>query len=414
MGNSKEALRRAAFALKNGTVPSEGVEYLCTGRNAQIEELNRCFDFVSKGGSAVKFICGEYGAGKTFLLKRARIEAEKQGFVVSSVKINQGFRLNLLNHLYYNIMHNLTFKEGEGEKAGFEDLTEDWLRCFKRYTSYEKKVAVEDIVRKIGKYNESMARAIREYIWAALEDDRKKINGVISWITGEENITYEIKSSFKVTGTVDRLNAIDFLKGFSAFLKLIGFAGLVVLVDELELVMDERVDIRKKAYENLRFILDECSMGQPESTIFIFAATQAIINDRVKGIPSYQALSQRLGNPADKANSSLSDMRQPLMYLPPFHYEDLSELSLKIIKLHKELYNCGFQISEESIINWALLLYKEKEGDIEKVNIRKYIMKLTEVLDIMEQHPKNPMFKTELTMMKINGNITFKNMRMRA
>ncbi|MBR6700411.1 MAG: DUF2791 family P-loop domain-containing protein, partial [Firmicutes bacterium] len=364
--------------------------------------------------SAVKFICGEYGAGKTFLLKRARIEAERQGFVVSSVKINQGFRLNLLNHLYYNIMHNLSFKDAAGEKVGFEDLTEDWLRCFKRYTSYEKKVAVEDIVRKIGKYNESMARAVREYIWAAQEDDRKKMNGVISWLTGEENITYEIKSSFKVTGTVDRLNAIDFLKGFSAFLKLMGFAGLVVLVDELELVMDERVDIRKKAYENLRFILDECSMGQPESTIFIFAATQAIINDRVKGIPSYQALSQRLGNPADKVNSSLSDMRQPLMYLPPFHYEDLSELSIKIIKLHKELYNCGFQISEESIINWALLLYKEKEGDIEKVNIRKYIMKLTEVLDIMEQHPKNPMFKTELTMMKINGNITFKNMRMRA
>lgn len=413
MGKNKDALRRAAFALKNGTVPADGVEYLCTGRNQQIEELNRCFDFVSKGGSAIKFICGEYGAGKTFLLKRARIEAEKQGFVVSSIKINQGFRLNLLNHLYYNIMHNLSFKDGCEEKTGFEDLMADWMNCYRRYTGYERRVAAEDVVIKLGKYNHSMARAVGEYISAAYKGDRSKVNGIVSWITGEENITYEIKSSFRVTGTVDRLNAIDFLKGFSALLKLLGYAGLVVLVDELELVMDERVDLRKKAYENLRLILDECALGQPENTIFIFAATEAIINDRIKGIPSYQALSQRLGNPADKANSSLSDKRQPLMYLPPFHYKDLSELSIKIIKLHKELYNCDFRITDESIINWALLLYKEKEGDIEKVNIRKYVMKLTEVLDIMEQHPQNPMFRTELTMVKVNGNITFKNMRLR-
>jgi len=414
MENDKERLRRAAFALKNGTVPAEGVEYLCTGREAQIEEFCRCFDFASKGGSTVKFICGEYGAGKTFLLKRARIEAEKQGFVVSSIKVNQGLRLNLLNHLYYNIMHNLTFRDVRGRKTGFEDLMEDWMICYKRYTDYERKRALEDIVRKIGKYNESMARAVGEYIKASYEDDRNKVNGVISWLTGEENITYEIKSSFRVTGTVDRLNVIDFLRGFTALIKMLGYSGLVVLIDELELVMDERADLRKKAYENLRFLLDECALGQPENTIYIFAATESIINDRVKGVPSYQALSQRLGNPADKINSSLSDMRQPLMYLPPFHYRDLSELSIKIIKLHKEIYNCAFQISDESIINWALLLYKEKEGDIEKVNIRKYVMKLTEVLDIMEQHPKNPMFKTELTMVKVNGNVAFKNMRIRA
>lgn len=411
MGNNKEALRRAAFALKNGTVPAEGVEYLCTGRNQQIGELNRCLDFAAKGGSAIKFICGEYGAGKTFLLKRARIEAERQGFVVASIKVNQGLRLNLLNHLYYNIMHNLSFRETDREKVGFEDIMEDWMNCYRRYTAYEKRMAEEEVVMRIGKYNESMARAVGEYIRAAGAGDRKKMNGVISWITGEENITYEIKSSFKVTGIVDRLNAMDFLKGFTALLKRIGYAGLIVLVDELELVMDERVDLRKKAYENLRFILDECALGQPENTIFIFAATEAIINDRAKGIPSYQALSQRLGNPADKVNSSLSDLRQPLMYLPPFHYEDLSELSIKIIKLHRELYNCVFRITDASIMNWALLLYKEKEGDIEKVNIRKYVMKLTEVLDIMEQHPENPMFKTELSMMKVNGNITFKNMR---
>ncbi len=53
----------------------------------------------------------------------------------------------------------------------------------------------------------------------------------------EENITYEIKSSFKVTGSVDRLNAMDFLRGFARRIKMIGYSGLVVPVDELELMM---------------------------------------------------------------------------------------------------------------------------------------------------------------------------------
>ena len=414
MDTSKEVLRKAMFALKNGTVPGEGVEYLCTGRHIQIGEIDRCFQFAAEGGSTIKFICGEYGAGKTFLLKRIKIEAEKKGFVVSSIKVNQGLRLNLLNHVYYHIMHNLSLGGQEGEKVGFDDLFRGWIKNTSELDESRKEMVINQVLNQVGKYNESFARAFQEYVQAVLEQDTKKLNGILSWLSGEENITYEIKSSFHVTGAVDRINAMDFLKAFTVLLRAVGYKGLVVLVDELELVMDERVDIRKKAYENLRYILDECAIGQPESTLFVFAATEEILVEKVKGIPSYQALSQRLGNPSDKKNSSLSDIKQPLMYLPPFHYNDLRELSLKVIKLYKNLYDSPFKISDESIMNWALLLYKEKEGNIEKVNIRKYVMKIAEVLDIMEQHPENPMFRTELSMVNSNGVITFKNNRMSA
>lgn len=408
---NKEILRRAAFALKNGTVPGDGVEYFCTGREAQMEEINRCFQFAKNGGSTVKFICGEYGAGKTFLLKRAKIEAEKQGFITASVKINQGLRLNMLNHLYYHIMHNLSLQQRGDLKAGFEDLFSEKISWLKRCTEYEREAWIRDILRICGKYNETFARTFGEYIRAAVRKEEHKTRGIVSWITGEENISYEVKTSFRVTGNVDRLNAMDFLKAFAALIRLMGYAGLVILVDELELAMDERIDLRKKAYENLRYILDECALGQPESTVFIFAATEEILTDQVKGIPSYQALCQRLGSPADKKNSSLSDIKQPLMYLPPFHYENLKELSAKMICMHKELYECRFRISDNSIMNWALLLYKEKEGNLEKVNVRKYVMKLAEVLDIMEQHPENPMFRTELDLVRANGMITFRNAR---
>lgn len=408
---NKEILRRAAFALKNGTVPGEGVEYFCTGRAAQIQEINRCLQFAKNGGSTVKFICGEYGAGKTFLLKRAKIEGEKQGFVTASVKVNQGLRLNMLNHLYYHIMHSLSLRPRQDLKTGFEDLFTEKIALLKRYTAYERSVWLGDMTRICGKYNQTFARTFAAFITAALQGDSQRAASIVAWLTGEENMSYELKTSFHVTGAVDRLNAMDFLKAFAALVRVMGYSGLVILIDELELAMDERVDLRKKAYENLRYILDECALGQPESTVFIFAATEEMLTDRIKGIPSYQALSQRLGSPADRKNSSLSDMKQPLMYLPPFHYENLQELSGKIIQMHRELYQCRFRIRDSSIMNWALLLYKEKEGSLERVNIRKYVMKLAEVLDIMEQHPENPMFRTELDLVRNNGAITFRNAR---
>ena len=55
-------------ALRAGVVPKLGLRHIQVGRVREIEELVKDMDRISDGGSAIRFIIGEYGSGKTFFM----------------------------------------------------------------------------------------------------------------------------------------------------------------------------------------------------------------------------------------------------------------------------------------------------------------------------------------------------------
>ena len=364
MSQIKHSLQHIINALKNGVVPQYGVEYLCVGRDKQLQEIIRGFNLIKENSGVVKIVSGEYGSGKTFFLQRMKLEALRNNFIVSSIKINQGFRLNHLQHLYYNIMHNLSILEDSEMDTSFEDIFDKWITKLQDMPSNMASAEIEKILHALEKYNASFSRAITSYIRARINNDKELSATIASWLTGEENIPYHLKAKFDVIGKVDKINALDFLKAFIKLAKIVGYNGIVILVDELELVMNERVDIRCKAYENIRYIIDECTIGELNHIMFVFTATNDLLSDSEKGIMSYEALYQRLGNPVDKNNSALSDMRQPILRLPRLSDEDFMKITTNMYEIYKEVYNIKPSISIESIMNWALYMYKEVEPDM--------------------------------------------------
>ncbi|MCG8483458.1 MAG: ATP-binding protein [Clostridia bacterium] len=408
MSQIKHSLQHIINALKNGVVPQYGVEYLCVGRDKQLQEIIRGFNLIKENSGVVKIVSGEYGSGKTFFLQRMKLEALRNNFIVSSIKINQGFRLNHLQHLYYNIMHNLSILEDSEMDTSFEDIFDKWITKLQDMPSNMASAEIEKILHALEKYNASFSRAITSYIRARINNDKELSATIASWLTGEENIPYHLKAKFDVIGKVDKINALDFLKAFIKLAKIVGYNGIVILVDELELVMNERVDIRCKAYENIRYIIDECTIGELNHIMFVFTATNDLLSDSEKGIMSYEALYQRLGNPVDKNNSALSDMRQPILRLPRLSDEDFMKITTNMYEIYKEVYNIKPSISIESIMNWALYMYKEVEPDMKEINLRKFVMKVIEVFDIIEQHPDNTLLKSELKKTEKNGAIVFK------
>lgn len=408
MSQIKHSLQHIINALKNGVVPQYGVEYLCVGREKQLQEINRGFNLIKDNNSVVKIVSGEYGAGKTFFLQRIKLEALRHNFIVSSIKINQGFRLNHLQHLYYNIMHNLSILEDSETDTNFEDIFDKWIAKLQNMPPNVASSEVEKILHALEKYNASFSRAVTSYMRARIKNDHELSGTISSWITGEENIPYHLKTKFDVIGKVDKINALDFLKAFIKLSKIVGYEGIVILVDELELVMNERVDIRCKAYENIRYIIDECTIGELKNVMFVFTATNDLLTNSEKGIMSYEALYQRLGNPVDKNNSALSDMRQPILRLPKLSEEDLMKVTINMYEVYKEVYKIKPGISIESIMNWALYMYKEVEPQMKEVNLRKFVMKVIEVFDIIEQHPDNTLLKSELRKIEKNGSMAFK------
>ncbi len=389
--------RHIINALKNGVVPDHELEHLCVGRNKEIKEFARCFELISEGSGTVKFLNGEYGSGKSFLLNVIKQNAVKNNFIVSGIQVERGFRLNNLEHLYYHVMHNLTLSITGKSSTNFENIFDIWIsRLQKDPDKNRAALEINAVISSLNKYNMSFARAFLSYIKARVNKDSILSEGAASWLTGEKNIPANLKAKFEVVGSVDRLNSMDFLKAFVKLITLLGYSGLVILVDELELIMNERVDIRRVSYENLRNIIDICSSGELGGCMFVFAATNDFFENPEKGVKTYEALSQRLGDAIDKSNSALHDVRQPIIRLQKLKVEDLQELTDKVIEIYKMLYSFNPNTSNESIRSWTLISCKKTGAKISELGIREYLTRLIEVLDIMEQHPENRVFTSEL------------------
>ena len=62
-------------ALTAGVVPRLGLQHIQVGRAAEIAAMVRDIDRIADAGAAVRFIIGEYGAGKTFFANVVRLIA---------------------------------------------------------------------------------------------------------------------------------------------------------------------------------------------------------------------------------------------------------------------------------------------------------------------------------------------------
>ena len=98
-------------ALRAGVVPKLGLRHIQVGRAREIEELVKDMDRIADGGSAIRFIIGEYGSGKTFFLNLVRGEAMDRQLVVTHADLNPGRRLQAsggeARSLYAELMKNM-------------------------------------------------------------------------------------------------------------------------------------------------------------------------------------------------------------------------------------------------------------------------------------------------------------------
>ncbi|OIJ12918.1 hypothetical protein BKP35_10160 [Anaerobacillus arseniciselenatis] len=392
MIQSCEQAKASLLALKNGVVP-ETVATFGIQRDEILEEFHQLLQLVQNDNGMMKFIVGEYGSGKSFMLKQMENLALEQNYVVANIQIEKGVRLNDFQTLYYHIMHSLTTKGATTNKTSFQDLFTNWLRSLKDQDQESSALAIQSLISMLNDYHSSYSRALLFYIRARIQNDHELANAVTSWLTGEQNIPASIKKRFEVVGKIDHTNAMDFMKAFIKLVKLLGYNGLIILVDELEVVMSYRSDIRMQAYQNLRYLIDNSYNNQLSNCLFVFASTTDWLENEEKGPKSYQALFQRIG---EGGNGNKKDIRQPIIRLKKLNVNEIQRLTKNIVELFNQAYDFKLKISQQSLQNWVLLLLKKEGIEINDITVRSYVIKLIEVLDLSEQNPNSIMFKTEL------------------
>ena len=108
-------------ALRAGVVPKVGLQHIQVGRARETEELVRDIERISEGGSAIRFVIGEYGSGKTFFLNLIRLVAMEKGLVTLSADITPDRRLHGTNgralSLYSELARNTSTRSRPGGGA---------------------------------------------------------------------------------------------------------------------------------------------------------------------------------------------------------------------------------------------------------------------------------------------------------
>ena len=359
-------------ALKSGNVPPNGVRSICLGRDKEIEEIEYLLDKVDEGKAFTRFLNGEFGAGKSFFLKVIEEMAFDDNFVVAWVTLSNDVPFNKIDVFYRNIAKNLRCKTG----TSLEHIIDRWV--------IKLRMLANDL-RETREHSNSFALAIENYCKFRNEGNDELANYAISWLRGDANIPYTQKRKFGVKGDIDKENAIDFLQALSIFVKSIGYSGLVVLIDEAEFIMRlHSSKIRDVAYNYIRDIYDNCNKGNFQNSLFIFAGTPQFFDDPKKGVPSYQALDDRI---TDMLDTDLKDMRKPIIKLEGFTKEELVDIAYTLIDMHGEVYEWDASEKISPVLGEIVKNHEEKAlltGG--KVTPRTYVKSLIELLDTVQQN----------------------------
>lgn len=380
-------------ALRIGVIPDATVQELIVGRVNEQKEIRAFIESISDGEGRVKFIKGQYGSGKTFLLKYLAEVALNQNFIIANVSINSGFGFSKFSGVYSNIMNHLMVKNGENEGTSFEIIFDRWvdnLRIQDDLTSATQNIF--QVINTLNNYNSSFSNVLLVYIRAKINNDFELATIAASWIKGDKNMAYQLKRRLNVKGSIDNENALDIFRGFVRLIHLLGYKGLIVAFDEAEMIMQQRVDTRLKAYSNIRQLMDYAGAGELDYSGFIFAGTDDFFEHEEKGLKSYKAIYQRVGKTLNNKSQSLNNVRQPVITITTPTREDYMELSRRVLKLHEESFAYKLPIDIDNFVNITMLeSIKLLSG--EALTIRVYLKKFIELLDLAQDNPELPIFR---------------------
>ncbi|PZD70956.1 hypothetical protein C1752_08630 [Acaryochloris thomasi RCC1774] len=325
-------------ALQAGVVPRKGQHLIQVGRVEEIKALLRDIERITDGGSATRFVIGEYGSGKTFFLSLMRTIAMEKKFVTTQADLTPDRRLHATNGqaraLYSELMANLSTRT-KPEGGALSSVVERFVTSAIA-EGRDRNLDPEEIIRErlahlseyVGGYD--FAEVIAAY-WRGHDsgDDTLKANAV-RWLRGEFTTKTEARAALGVRSIVDDASVYDQLKLFAQLVKLAGYSGFLVCMDEMvNLYKMAHTQSRKTNYEQILRILNDSLQGTASGIGFIMGGTPEFLMDSRKGLYSYPALQTRLAENSFAAQG-LVDYTGPVIRLANLSAEDLYILLSKI------------------------------------------------------------------------------------
>lgn len=325
-------------ALRAGVVPRIGLQHIQVGRGRETEALVRDLDLMADGGSAIRFVIGEYGSGKTFFLNLIRLVALEKGMVVMSADLAPDRRLHATGgqarSLYAEMARNLATRS-KPEGGAMASVVERFVTLAMKEAAEQDKPVGLVIRAKLSHLEEltdgyDFATVVERY-WHGHETGAETLKAAaLRWLRAEYDTRTDARMALGVRSIVDDASVYDHMKLLSAFVRLAGYKGLLVSLDEMvNLYKLTSSQARNSNYEQILRILNDVLQGSASHLGFLLGGTPEFLMDTRRGLYSYQALQSRLAENAF-AREGRVDMSGPVIRLASLTPEDLFVLLANI------------------------------------------------------------------------------------
>ena len=380
-------------SLKGGVVPRIGLPYITVGREVEIRALLTDLSLIADGGASFRFLVGRYGAGKSFLLQTIRTHAMGEGFVVADADLSPERRLQGGQGqglaTYRELIRNISTKT-RPEGGALNLILDRWVSSVQQQVEAgadeasllrEQLAPLDEMVHGF-----DFTRMLRRYRMAYLEQDEEELAHVVKWLRGEYRTKTEAKSELGNGTIITDDDWYDYVKLLARFLVGAGYKGMLVMIDELvNLYKIPNSITRQNNYEKILTMYNDTLQGKAQYLGIIMGGTPQSIEDRRRGVFSYEALRSRLTQ-GRFAREDMTDMLAPVIHLQPLTYEELLVLAEKLADIHAGYFGYERKVTTDDLVRFLQIEFGRVGAD-SHLTPREVIRDFIELLDIMYQNP---------------------------
>lgn len=399
---SPQRVQEVVDALRNGTVPQRGLGTLAVGLSRFESAVDAELELVRKGGAKFKAVRGDYGCGKTFFARWLEERARQKGFVTSEVQVSETETpLHKLQTVYRRLVERLATTDTPN--GAFRSLIDGWFFTLEEDVLASGEVdpndqakllertgvLLEQRLAAVSRVAPAFATALRAYRTARAQNQQDVADGLLAWLGGQPNVAASVKRVAGIKGDVDHDGALTFLQGLLLVIRDSGHGGLLFVLDEVETLQRMRGDVRDKALNGLRQLMDEVGGGRFPGLYLAITGTPAFY-DGPQGVQRLQPLAQRLSTDL-KTDPRFDTGTDVQLRLPAFDHGRLEEVGRKVRDLFGSACTSPERVRQVANDEYVATLARATAGVLGgKVGIapRIFLKKLVaDVLDRVDRFP---------------------------
>ncbi|QFT61957.1 ATP-binding protein [Roseivivax sp. THAF30] len=378
-------------ALRAGVVPKLGLRHIQVGRAREIKELVKDMDRIADGGSAIRFVIGEYGSGKTFFMNLIRLVALEKGLVVMFADLAPDRRIHATGGqargLYAEMARNLSTRT-KPDGGALASVVERFVSQAHRDAEARDMPTGSVIRERLGHFEEltggfEFSEVIRRY-WEGHENgDEDLKSAALRWLRGEFSTRTDARKALGVRTIIDDASVYDHLKLMSAFVCEAGYKGLLVGLDEMvNLYKLTSAQARNANYEQILRILNDVLQGSAQNLGFLMGGTPEFLMNTRRGLYSYEALQSRLAENTF-ARDGLVDLSGPVIRLANLTPEDMFVLLANVRAVMQDEGNAVSDAALEAFMAHC----SDRIGEAYFRTPRNTVTAFVNLLSILEQNP---------------------------